>query len=320
MGILRNGVWEQAPMAALDEEGHYVRPESFFRDRVTKDGSSGFKAEPNRYHLYVAYSCPWASRTLMLRSLKGLKEVISVTYAKPLMLENGWEFDAKGTEGEDIINHKDYLYEIYLMANSNFEGKVTVPVLWDKVKKTIVSNESSEIVLMLNSEFSEFSENDYDYYPEALRDEIDEINEFIYHNINNGVYRAGFADSQAAYEEAFDALFLALDKLEKHLGQQRYLIGNRITLADLRLFVTLVRFDPVYFSHFKCNLRRIADYPNLSNYLRELYQIPEIKETVNIDVIKTHYYGSQTRVNPTGIVAKGPEIHLDEPHDRERFK
>ncbi len=320
MGNLYKGVWTQAPMATLDQEGHFVRLDSAFRNKVTQDGSSGFKAEPNRYHLYIGYPCPWASRTLMVRALKGLKDVISFSAAKPLMLENGWEFGEAGSKTEDTVNHADYLYQIYQKADSKYTGKATVPVLWDKINQTIVSNESSEIIIMLNSEFNKFSKNSDDFYPENLKAEIDRINEFVYHNINNGVYKCGFSNTQKAYEEELIALFSALDKIEERLSQQRYLVGNKITLADIRLFTTLVRFDPVYLGHFKCNLKRIADYPNLSNYLRELYQIPEIKETVKLEQIKKHYYGSQLFINPSGIVAKGPKLNYDEPHNRDRFK
>jgi len=319
MGILVNGQWQQAPLAPNDKAGHFIRPASSFRHIITKDENSKFKAEPNRYHLYLSYACPWACRTLIFLSLKKLENIISFSFVEPLMLENGWEFGPLGSESQDPLNQSKYLYQIYQKADPNYTGKVTVPVLWDKHTKTIVNNESSEIIRMLNSEFNNFTENQYDYYPKELRKDIDEINDFIYINVNNGVYKCGFANSQTAYEEAFDSLFSALLKLELILSRQRYLVGVKITEADWRLFTTLIRFDVVYFSHFKCNLKRIEDYPSLSNYLRELYQIPEIKATVNFKQIKQHYYGSQRFINPTGIVPKGPEIHLDSHRNRENF-
>lgn len=305
MGMLINGKWEATPLITQDKQGHFIRANSAFRHWISKDGKSGFKAEPNRYHLYISYACPWACRALAFIVLKGLEKSISFSVVDPILLENGWEFSKNYP---DNLNHAHFLYEIYLMADANYTGKVSVPVLWDKVKKTIVNNESSEIIRMLNSEFNDYAKNKYDFYPSALRKEIDEINEFVYNNINNGVYKCGFAGTQQAYEEAFDVLFAALEKVEKILGQQKYLVDNQITEADWRLFTTLIRFDVVYVGHFKCNLKRIADYTNLSRYLRELYHIPGIKETVNFSHIKQHYYISHKAINPTGIVPKGPEI------------
>lgn len=316
MGMLNKGKWEKTPLVSQDQEGNFIRPDSAFRDSITKDGSTGYKAEPNRYHLYISYACPWACRTLIFLTLKGLENIISFSTVDPLMLENGWEFNSTY---QDALNHANYLYEIYVKAKPNYSGKVTVPVLWDKINMTIVNNESAEIIRMLNSEFNHYAKNQYDFYPFALQKEIDNINAFIYNNINNGVYKCGFAASQQAYEEAFDALFNALDSLEKILMQQRYLVGSDITEADWCLFTTLIRFDVVYVGHFKCNLKRIEDYPHLSNYLRELYQISGIKETVNFSHIKKHYYMSHRAINPTGIVPKGPKIDYNKPHNRNNF-
>ena len=316
MGMLVEGNWEVAPIAKSDAKGHFVRPDAQFRDWITQSGESGFKAEANRYHLYVSYACPWASRALIFRSIKGLKDIISFSTVEPLMLENGWEFGESGNDTEDPILHTKYLYENYQKAEANYSGKVTVPVLWDKKKNMIVNNESSEIIRMLNSEFNEFTNKKEDYYPQTLREEINQINEFIYHTINNGVYKCGFASSQEAYNESFDALFSALDTIERRLAKNRYLVGVLLTEADWRLFTTLIRFDVVYYTHFKCNLRRIEDYPNLSNYLRELYQFPGIKETVNFYHIKKHYYGSHRMINPSGIIPKGPAIDYDRPFVR----
>ncbi|TID97968.1 glutathione-dependent reductase, partial [Legionella pneumophila] len=251
--------------------------------------------------------------------LKGLENIISFSFSDPVMGKNGWSYGESGNETADEINHIHYLKELYLLARKDYTGRVTVPVLWDKKKKTIVNNESSEIMRMLNSEFNAFSSTDHDYYPKQWRQKIDEINQLVYENINNGVYKCGFAKSQKAYEEAFDALFNTLNQIENLLATQRYLIGEQLTEADWRLFTTLIRFDAVYHGHFKCNLQRIADYPHLSNYLRELYQFPGIKETVNFNHIKQHYYRSHLSINPTGIVPKGPKLNLDEPHNRYEF-
>lgn len=304
-------------------KGEFVRTESTFRNWVTKDGSTGpsgeggFPAEANRYHLYVSYACPWAHRTLIFRALKGLQDVISVSVVHPLMPKESWVFAEYPGATEDHINHAHYLYENYLQVDPDFNGLVTVPVLWDKKRQTIVNNESSEIIRMLNSAFDDFGNAELDYYPEHLRKEIDEINELIYHNINNGVYRAGFATSQQAYDRAFDRLFDTMDELEDRLSKQRYLVGDQITEADWRLFTTLVRFDAVYYNHFKTNKKRLMDYPNLWAYTRELYQMPDVAGTVNMDHIKYHYFGSHRTINPTGIVPKGPEIDFMQAHGRE---
>jgi len=305
------------------EDGEFVRAVSGFRNWVTPDGEAGpsgkggFAAEPGRYHLYVSYACPWAHRTLIVRALKKLEDVISVSVVHPLMPEESWVFGEYPGATEDHLYQSGYLYELYRKADPNFDGLVTVPVLWDKQRETIVNNESSEIIRMLNSGFDQFADATVDLYPEDLREAIDAINEPIYANVNNGVYRAGFARSQGAYERAFEKLFDTLDSLEARLAQQRYLVGDRITEADWRLFTTLVRFDPVYHGHFKTNKRRLVDYPNLWAYTRELYQLPGIAETVNMDHIKTHYYASHGWVNPSRIVPAGPEIDFDEPHGRE---
>jgi glutathionyl-hydroquinone reductase len=322
MGLLVNGAWQED--ISRTKEGRFIRPASVFRNFVTRDGSPGpsgegnFAAEPGRYHLYVSLACPWAHRTLILRALKKLEPVISVSITEPLYGKTGWEFGTARGATKDTENGKATLAEIYLLADPHYTGRVSVPVLWDKKQRTIVNNESSEIIRMLNSAFDALTDVRADYYPVALRHEIDAVNELIYPNINNGVYRAGFATTQDAYEEAAYGIFETLDQLEKRLSQQRYLVGQ-ITEADWRLFTTLVRFDTVYYSHFKCNLRRIADYANLWNYTRDLYQMPGIAETVSIDHIKRHYYGSQRQVNPTGIVPIGPTIDFTAPHDRKRF-
>ena len=305
------------------EKGKFVRTESSFRSWITKDGSAGpsgdegFAAEPGRYHLYVSYACPWAHRALIFRTLKGLREVISVSVVHPLMPSQSWVFGEYPGATEDHINHAHYLYENYLKADPDFDGLVTVPLLWDKKLETIVNNESSEIIRMFNSAFDDYTSSDADFYPESLRNEIDAINEIVYHNINNGVYRAGFATTQSAYEEAFDELFDTMDELEGLLSRQRYLVGDQITEADWRLFTTLVRFDAVYYNHFKTNKKRLIDYPNLWAYTRELYQVPGVAETVNMDHIKYHYFGSHKSINPTGVVPKGPDLDFMLPHGRE---
>jgi putative glutathione S-transferase len=318
MGLLVDGVWQED--ASRTKEGHFIRPTTRFRNFVTADGSAGpsgeagFPAEAGRYHLYVSPACPWAHRTLIFRALKELDDVISVSVTKPLYGNTGWEFAAP-----DSANGKSTLAEIYLLAEPRYTGRVSVPVLWDKKRRAIVNNESADIIRMLNSAFNALTDVQTDYYPMAQRAEIDRINDIIYPNINNGVYRAGFATSQAAYEEAARGVFAALDELEDRLSRQRYLVGGQITEADWRLFTTLVRFDSVYYSHFKCNVRRIIDYPNLWNYLRDLYQVPRVADTVSIEQIKQHYYGSQRNVNPTGIVPIGPLIDFAARHDRGRL-
>lgn len=331
MGLLIDGVWKDQWYETKSSGGEFVRGESVFRNWVTPDGSpgpageGGFRADPGRYHLYVSLACPWAHRTLIFRKLKRLESIIPVSIVDPFMGENGWAFAAPdgslspGSTRDDLFGSR-YLYEIYLRANPRFSGRVTVPVLWDKNRATIVNNESSEIIRMLNSAFDEFGDASLDFYPQDLRAEIDRINALVYPNVNNGVYRCGFATTQAAYEKAFDSLFAALDQLEQRLAHTRYLAGSRMTEADWRLFTTLVRFDAVYYGHFKCNQRRIVDYPNLSNYLRDLYQAPGVAETVNLAQIKRHYYASHPTINPSRIVPKGPALDFNVAHDRSRFQ
>ncbi len=282
-------------------------------------GEGGFAAARGRYHLYVAHACPWAHRTVIMRMLKGLEQVVSLSVVEPLYGPHGWRFGSSPGTIPDSVNGASELAEIYLRADPRYSGRVSVPVLWDKERRTIVNNESAEIIRMLNGAFGRFTNVRTDYYPAPLREEIDRVNALVYENVNNGVYRAGFASAQEAYEEAFRALFAALDELEQRLSSRRYLVGPELTEADWRLFTTLVRFDAVYYGHFKCNLRRIVDYPNLSNYLRDLYQQGGIAATVNMDHIKRHYYGSQRHVNPTGIVPLGPALDFSAPHDRGRF-
>jgi glutathionyl-hydroquinone reductase len=323
MGLLVDGLWQED--VSRTKDGHFVRPQTRFRNFVTADGGpgpsgeGGFPAERGRYHLYVSLACPWAHRTLIFRALKKLEDAVSVSITEPLYGKTGWEFGTTPGSTLDEINGKATLAEIYLLADPRYSGRVSVPVLWDKKRRTIVNNESAEIIRMLNSAFDAFTAVKTDYYPAELRAEIDRINDLVYPNLNNGVYRAGFATSQAAYEEAARGVFAALDQLEDILSRQRYLIGRQITEADWRLFTTLTRFDAVYHGHFKCNLRRITDYPNLWNYLRDLYQVPGVAGTVSIDQIKRHYYGSQRQVNPTGIVPIGPLMNFNTPHDRGRF-
>ncbi len=319
MGKLVDGVWHDVWYDTKKSGGRFQRSDSAFRDWVTADGSSGFKAEPGRYHLYVSLACPWAHRTLIFRKLKRLEQVISVDVVHWHMAENGWEFgtaDGDDAATGDRVLGKDFLHQVYTTARPDYTGRVTVPVLWDKQSNTIVSNESAEIIRMLNGAFDEWGDAEVDFYPEALRSEIEAVNEPIYHRVNNGVYKAGFATTQSAYDQAFAELFETLDELEGRLGRQRYLAGEVITEADWRLFTTLLRFDPVYHGHFKCNLRRLVDYPNLWGYTRELYQVPGVAETVNLHHIKQHYYASHRSVNPTGIVPRGPEIDFSAPHGR----
>lgn len=325
MGLLIDGVWHDQGYDTKKSGGRFVRSDSAFRDWITRDGapaegtSRGFRAEPGRYHLYVSYACPWAHRTLIFRKLKKLEDAISFSVVHHFMGENGWMFRAEdGATGDDLYG-LDFLHRIYTKADPNYSGRVTVPVLWDRKEETIVSNESAEIIRMLNSAFDEWGEGSLDLYPRHLRSEIDAVNARVYPAINNGVYRSGFATTQEAYEEAFGELFEALDEMEDRLSRHRYLVGEAMTEADWRLFTTLVRFDAVYYSHFKCNLRRIYDFPNLSNYLRDLYQVPGVAGTVNMHHIKSHYYASHGSVNPTRIVPVGPELDYDAPHDRDRF-
>lgn len=323
MGLLVEGKWHTDWYDTKESNGRFVRKVPSFRNWITKDGSAGpsgeagFKAEANRYHLYVSMACPWAHRTLIFRSLKGLEDMISISVVNAFMGEDGWTFK----EGEDVVsdnvNGKTYVHELYSLAKSDYSGRVTVPILWDKKLNTIVSNESPEIIRMLNSAFDDIGAKAGDYYPKELQNQIDELNDFIYPTINNGVYRAGFATTQDAYEEAVAEVFGALDTLEKRLSTNRYLVGSQITEADWRLFTTLVRFDAVYVGHFKCNIRRIVDYPNLWGYLRELYQVPGISQTVKLNHIKEHYYASHETINPTRIVPMGPVIDFTTKHNRE---
>jgi glutathionyl-hydroquinone reductase len=325
MGLLVDGTWHDVWYDTKASQGRFVRSESQFRNWITADGAAGasgragFRAEPGRYHLYVAFACPWAHRTLIMRKLKGLETLISVSATSSYMGAEGWTF-APGPETiADDVNHVQRVYELYTLADPQYSGRATVPILWDKQQRTIVSNESAEIVRMLNSAFDSVGANGNDYYPTALRAEIDEWNAFIYPNVNNGVYRAGFATTQEAYEEAATAVFAALDKLERQLSMHRYLTGSRLTEADIRLFTTLIRFDPVYHTHFKCNLRRVVDYPNLWGFVRDIYQMPGIASTVHIDFVKAHYYGSHANLNPSRIIPIGPALDYLAPHNRDRL-
>lgn len=316
MGLLVDGVWQDRWYDTDSTGGRFERPETRFRDRVSTEPGARFRPEAGRYHLYVSLACPWAHRTLIYRRLLGLAHAIDVSVVHPLMLEHGWTFDAfPGATGDRLFG-SDFLWQVYVRADPRYTGRVTVPVLWDTREGTIVNNESAEIIRMLAEAFGEIAEHPIDLRPRDLREEIDAVNDRVYRDVNNGVYRCGFATTQAAYDEAFDALFAALDELDARLGHSRYLVGDRITEADWRLFTTLVRFDAVYHGHFKCNLRRIVDYPNLSGYLRELAQVPGVAETVDFVHIKTHYYGSHRHINPTGIVPRGPALDLMAPHGR----
>ncbi|MEM9452208.1 MAG: glutathione S-transferase family protein [Cyanobacteria bacterium P01_E01_bin.6] len=324
MGLLIDGVWQNQWYDTASTGGRFVRKSAQFRNWVTADGSpgstghGGFKAEAGRYHLYVSYACPWAHRTLIFRALKGLEDMISVSVVHWFMGEHGWTFEpGEGVIADPIFNAQ-YLHNVYTHADPQYTGRVTVPILWDKHTQTIVNNESSEIIRMFNSAFDGIGAKPVDYYPEALREEIDVLNERIYDTVNNGVYKSGFATTQDAYEEAVKPLFDTLDYLEDRLSTQRYLMGDRITEADWRLFTTLVRFDPVYVGHFKTNIRRLVDYPNLWAYVRDLYQTPGVAETTHFSHIKKHYYQSHETINPTGIVPIGPDINFMEPHHRDK--
>ena len=325
MGLLVDGKWHDQWYDTSKTGGKFEREAARFRNWVTADGSpgpageGGFPAASGRYHLYVSMACPWAHRTLIFRALKGLENHISVSVVHPDMLENGWEFRPDEEAHRDSANGKRFMYEVYLKAAPDYSGRVTVPTLWDKQKQTIVSNESADIIRMFNSAFDGLDgvRSDLDFHPEELHDEIDEVNERVYHTVNNGVYKAGFATAQDKYEEAYGALFESLDWLEDRLSGQRYLAGNRLTEADWRLFTTLIRFDAVYFSHFKCNRQRIADFPALSGYVRDLYRVPGVADTVDIRQIKRHYYVSQRTINPTQIVPEGPRLDFTSAHNRE---
>jgi putative glutathione S-transferase len=322
MGVVVDGVWRDRWDDTVQTGGRFVRKESAFKNWITADGSpgpsgkAGYRAEPGRYHLYVSLACPWAHRTLIFRKLKRLEDMIGISVVHWLMVQDGWTFaDGPGVIPDPVLGAR-FLHEVYTRADPRYTGRVTVPVLWDKETNSIVSNESSEIIRMFNSAFDGVGAREGDYYPEELRAEIDALNLLVYETINNGVYKAGFATTQEAYEEAVKPLFATLDDLDGRLSTDRYLCGERMTEADWRLFTTLVRFDPVYVGHFKCNLRRIDDYPNLSAYLRDLYQVPGIAETVDMMHIKRHYYESHRTINPTGIVPLGPDVDLARPHAR----
>ncbi len=317
MGLLVDGKWRDEWYDTKSTGGRFVRKEAQFRDRVTADGSSGFKAESGRYHLYVSLACPWAHRTLIYRKLKGLEDHISLSVVNPVMLENGWTFDEAPGVIPDAVSAARYLYEVYTAARSDYSGRVTVPILWDKETATIVNNESSEIIRMFDHEFDDVGGAGPNFCPPDIQDDIDEMNAFVYDAINNGVYKAGFATTQKAYVEAVRSLFASLDQIELILSSFRYLTGDTLTEADWRLFTTLIRFDPVYVGHFKCNVRRIVDYPNLWAFTRELYQVSGVADTVDMDHIKTHYYRSHPTINPTGVVPAGPEIDFEAPHGRE---
>ena len=308
MGLLVNGVWKDRWYDTKKSGGKFIRTEAQFRNFI--DYHSEFTPDSGRYHLYVSLACPWAHRTLIYRSLKDLNDHISCSVVNPYMLENGWTFEESfpGTTSDHLFS-KQYLYQIYLKADSNYSGRVTVPVLWDKKNQTIVSNESSEIIRMFNYSFNELTGNNLDFYPEKFQKKIDEINDFTYHNINNGVYKVGFATKQSVYEEELDRLFNALDQVEEMLEQNTYLLGSEMLECDLRLFPTLLRFDPVYVGHFKCNKKRIIDYPNINRYLQSIKSNSKIKPTINIDHIKTHYYGSHPTINPNGIIPTGPDLY-----------
>jgi putative glutathione S-transferase len=318
MGMLIDGVWTDDDVRNTDKGGAFQRVESGFRDVVTADGSSGFKAEPGRYHLYIAYNCPWAHRAAMMRKIKGLEDVISIGVSDRPKL-HGWGFSEMIDVAEPSADGVFYLYQAYQVADAEVTARVTVPTLWDLEKKTVVNNESSEIIRMLNSAFDEWGDASLDFYPEDLQPEIDRINDMVYPGLNNGVYRAGFARTQDAYEEAVARVFDTLNTMDDILSRQRYLAGDRITEADWRAFATLVRFDQVYHTHFKCNKQRISEYPNLSMYTRELYQYSGIADTVNVAEIKSGYFGNMAHINPTGIVAIGPDFDLGKPHDRDKL-
>ena len=314
MGLLVDGQWVDQWYDTKKTGGRFVRTQAQFRNWITADGSAGptgqagYKAEANRYHLYVSLACPWASRTLMIRTLKGLEDMISISVVHPLMLENGWTFEeGEGVIGDPIFQAR-YLHEIYTAVKPDYTGRVTVPVLFDKKTKTIVNNESSEIIRMLNTAFDGLGAKPGNYVPDQWLEEIDAVNDFVYHRINNGVYKAGFATKQEVYEEEVTALFAALDQMEERLAGQDYLVGNRLTEADIRLFTTLVRFDAVYFGHFKCNLKPLTAYPKLWAYTKRIYQLPGMAQTVNFDHIKRHYYGSHKTINPTGVIPMGPTL------------
>jgi putative glutathione S-transferase len=320
MGLLVEGVWRDDWYDTRISGGAFVRPETAFRNRVAADGSSGFPAAAGRYHLYVSLACPWAHRTLVVRALKGLEDALPVSIVDPDNVAQGWAFTGADGTTPDRANGSRFLHEVYTLARPAYTGRVTVPALWDTQTRTIVNNESAEIIRMLNREFDAWAMHDFpDLYPPELRAEVDRVNERVYRTVNNGVYRAGFATAQDKYDEAVTALFETLDWLEDRLAPQRWLCGDRFTEADVRLWTTLVRFDAVYHGHFKCNLRRLADYPALWGYTRDVYALPGVAATVDLAQIKRHYYGSQVKVNPTRIVPQGPPVDFTAPHDRARL-
>ncbi len=326
MGLLVDGQWQDKWYDTKDSGGRFERSKSQFRNWITADGKAGpngvegFKAESGRYHLYGSYACPWVHRTLVMRAWKGLQQFIGLSVVHPLMLEHGWELrtDFDGATGDSLYG-LDKVYQLYQKADPHYSGRVTVPILWDKQRQTIVNNESADILRMMNSAFDDVGARPGDYCPEDLLARIDSVNETIYEHVNNGVYRAGFSTTQVAYDEAAAALFETLEDLEHRLGESRYLLGNTLTEADLRLWTTLVRFDAVYATHFKCDRKRIADYPNLNGLLHDIYQIPGVAETVHMDHIRQHYFGSHPTINPYGIVPIGPALDFGAPHDRERL-
>lgn len=328
MGLLVNGEWVDQWYDTKKHGGEFVRESAQLRDWVGEPADSGsvlegeaqrYPAEADRYHLYISLACPWAHRVLIMRQLKGLEPLIGVSHVSPLMLDKGWTYYQDEGSSGDPINHVEFHHQLYTMTDPQYTGRVTVPVLWDKQRNAIVNNESAELLRIFNHAFDELTGNTLDFYPSDLRDVIDEVNADVYDHINNGVYKSGFATEQKVYEKHVTALFDALERMEKRLGEQRYLAGEWLTEADIRLFTTLVRFDAVYYGHFKCNFKRIEDYPNLSNYVRELYQWPGIADTVNLDHIKRHYYYSHDTINPTRIVPAGPALDFQRPHDRERL-
>ncbi|WP_312488011.1 glutathione S-transferase family protein [Sphingomonas sp.] len=314
MGNMVDGVWHADGLFKSDEKGSFKRPDSGFRDWVTADGGlgpdgqTGHRAEAGRYHLYVSYACPWAHRAMIVRALKGLEDLIDVSVVDPLMREHGWTFATERGGTGDTLHGSDYLWQLYARARDGYSGKVTVPVLWDKQRDTIVSNESAEIIRMFNTAFDGLGARAGDFYPVELRDEIDAVNAPVYDHVNNGVYKCGFAKTQEAYDDAVGPLFAELDSLEERLTGCERLVGDRMTEADIRLFTTLVRFDAVYHGHFKCNVRRVQDYPALEGLLERMLAIPEIAATVHLDHIKTHYYVSHLELNPTGIMPAGPDL------------
>lgn len=322
MGLLVDGQWRDHWYDTDEQRGEFLREAAQLRNWITSDGSpgpsgeGGFTAEAGRYHLYVSLACPWAHRTLIFRVLKGLQDYIDVSIVSPFMREHGWSFNLQEGSSGDRLFQSDYLYQLYQRNRSDYSGRVTVPVLWDKQRQCVVNNESSEIIRMFNSVFDQLTDNEEDFYPEDLQGDIDATNDVVYENVNNGVYRAGFATSREAYERAYESLFSTLGQLEQRLENNRYLTGDRISEADWRLFTTLIRFDAVYHGHFKCNKQRLADYKNLWGFTRELFQWPGVAETVDFSHIKNHYYGSHLHINPTAIVPRGPELDYSAPHGR----